>query len=105
MINIFNVFDFSFVYWIAFGAVTVLVVLGANVWLKDRKIPMNFWKWIVLVLWYIAALMGIGAPFTIMGENEVAAGWRMFAFNIPIIIISGFIVYRIIALGRKKLVQ
>lgn len=102
MINIFNVFDFSFLYWIGFGMVMVLIIAGANAWFKGRDIPMNWWKWVILALWYMGVLMGIGAPFTIMGENEAAAGWRMFAFNIPIIIITGFIVYRILATGKQK---
>ena len=102
MSNIFNVFDFSFVYWMAFGAVTVLVVFGAGAWFKDREISMNWWKWTILTLWYISAIAAIAAPFTVMGENEVAAGWRMFAFDIPVVIISGFIVYRILAIGRQK---
>ena len=102
MSNIFNVFDFSFVYWIAFGAFTVLIVAGAASWFKDKGILMNWWRWILLLLWYIGGLVGISAPFTIMGEKEIAAGWRILAFNLPIIIISGFIVWRIIAIGRKK---
>jgi hypothetical protein len=37
-----------------------------------------------------------------MGESEVGAGWRMLLLNVPILIISGFAVYRILTLGSKK---
>ncbi|MCP4654044.1 MAG: hypothetical protein GY856_01365, partial [bacterium] len=58
----FGVLDFSFVYWILFGAVTVPIARGAAAWLKDRQIPMRWWKWLLLALWYIAVLAGIAAP-------------------------------------------
>lgn len=102
MINIFYVFDFSFVYWVAFGLVTFAIVLGTRSWLDDKQMPMNFWKWGLLAFWYIATLLAISAPFVVMGEGEPAAGWRMFAFNIPICGVAGLIVYRILAMGRQK---
>jgi hypothetical protein len=97
----FGVLDLTFVYWIAFGAVTVLIIRGANAWLADRGIRMSWWRWAILMLWYSAALAGIAAPFTIMGEHEVAAGWRFLTFNLPVIIISGFTVWRALKLGSK----
>jgi hypothetical protein len=37
-----------------------------------------------------------------MGEHEVAADWRFLAFNLPIIIISGFVVRRVLEFGRAS---
>lgn len=98
----FGLFDFSFVYWILFGAVTVVIGLGAHAWLQDRQIPMPWWKWIILGLWYVAALGGIAAPFTIMGEDELGAGLRLLAVNLPVVVITGFVVWRILEIGRAK---
>ena len=98
----FGVFDFTFVVWMIVGATGVLVVLGANEWFKDRGIVMTWWKWLLLTVWYIAAMMAIAAPFTIMGEGEVSAGWRMLFMNSVILIISGVIVYRILTIGAQK---
>jgi hypothetical protein len=99
----FGVFDFTFVWWIIIGAATVLVTMGANEWFKDLNIPMTWWKWVVLSAWYVFFWLGIAAPFTFMGENEVAAGWRLMAFSLPFLIISGIIVYRILIIGKQTL--
>ena len=98
----FGVFDFTFVTWIFVGAVSVLIVVSANEWLKDSGIVMSWWKWLVSVVWYIIMMMTLAAPFTLMGEGEVGAGWRMLLFSLPIIIISGFVVFRIIQISPKK---
>ncbi len=97
----FGVFDFTFAVWIVVGAVSVLIVLGANEWFKDRGIPMNWWRWILVAVWYVLFMMGLAAPFTIMGEGEAAAGWRMLLFSLPVFIILGFCVYRLILIGRE----
>jgi len=102
MINIFTVFDFSFAYWIVFGAVTVFVIFGAKAFLEDKQIPMKWWKWVVLALWYMVFFGLIAAPFTIMGEGESAAGWRMLAFNAAVVVVTGLIAWRLILLDRKK---
>jgi hypothetical protein len=97
-----GVFDFTFVVWMFVGAVSVLVVLGAKEWFKDAEITMTWWKWIVGVVWYIILMLGLAAPFTLMGEGEVGAGWKMLLFTIPVLIITGFVVYRILKIGAEK---
>ena len=98
----FGVFDFTFVVWIIVGAITVLIVLGAMEWFKDARIMMNWWKWLIAAIWYVFTLMGLAAPFTLMGEGESAAGWKLMLFSLPVLIISGFVVYRIIQIGQTK---
>ncbi len=98
----FGVFDFTFVVWLIVGAVSVLVVMGAIEWFKDAGITMSWWKWLVSVVWYIIFLMGMAAPFTLMGEGEAAAGWKMLLFTLPVLIITGFAVYRILKIGTEK---
>lgn len=98
----FGVFDFTFVVWMFVGAVSVLVVLGAKEWFKDADITMSWWKWLIGVVWYIILMMGLAAPFTLMGEGEAGAGWKMLLFTIPVLIITGFAVYRILRIGAEK---
>ena len=99
----FGVFDFTFVVWLFVGAVSVLVVLGAKEWFKDAEITMSWWKWLVGAIWYIFFfLMGLAAPFTLIGEGETGAGWKMMIFTIPVLIITGFAVYRILKIEPKK---
>ena len=99
---IFGVFDFTFVVWLFVGAVSVLVVMGAKEWFKDAAITMSWWKWLIGVVWYIIAMMTLAAPFTLMGEGEVGAGWKMLLFSLPVIIITGFAVYRILKIESEK---
>jgi len=98
----FGVFDFSFVVWMFIGAVSVLVVLGAKEWFKDAAISMSWWKWLIVTIWYIFFMMLLAVPFTFMGEAEVGAGWKMLLFSLPVFIISGFVVYRILKIGSEK---
>lgn len=99
---IFGVFDFTFVVWLFVGAVSVLVVMGAKEWFKDAAITMSWWKWLIGVTWYIITMMTLAAPFTLMGEGEAGAGWKMLLFSIPVIIITGFAVYRVLKIGTEK---
>jgi len=98
----FGVFDFTFVVWMFVGAVSVLVVLGAKEWFKDADITMSWWKWLIGVVWYIILMMALAAPFTLMGEGETGAGWKMLLFTIPVLVITGFAVYRILKIGTEK---
>lgn len=98
----FGVFDFTFVGWIFVGAFGVLVYFGLKTWFEDLNIPMNWWKWVLTAVWYIGVMMGIAAPFTFMGEGEVGAGWKMLLFTIPLIIVTGVAVYRILLIGKEK---
>lgn len=98
----FGVFDFTFVVWIFVGAVSVLIVMGAKEWFKDAEITMSWWKWLIGVVWYIFLMMGLAAPFTLMGEGEVGAGWKMLLFSLPVLIITGFAVFRILKIGTAK---
>jgi len=97
-----GVFDFTFVVWILIGAISVLVVLGAIEWFKDAGIVMNWWKWLIAAIWYILTLMGLAAPFTLIGEGESAAGWRLLLFSVPVLIILAFIVLRILQIGKTR---
>lgn len=97
-----GVFDFTFVVWILIGAVSVLVVLGAIEWFKDAGIVMTWWKWLIAAIWYILTLMGLAAPFTLMGEGESAAGWKLLLFSLPVLIILAFVVLRILQIGKAR---
>ena len=99
----FSVFDFTFLYWIAFGVMTVPLVLWCKEWLADRGIDMTWWKWIILAGWYVAFLLSIAAPFVILGEGEPGAWWKLLLFNLAIDVVSCLVVYRILLLklGRN----
>ena len=98
----FGVFDFTFVVWMFVGAVSVLIVLGAKEWFTEKGINMSWWKWLIAVIGYIMMMMGLAAPFTLMGEGETGAGWKMLLFSVPLIIILAFVIYRLLLLGNAE---
>lgn len=98
----FGVFDFTFVAWLILGAVSVLVVAGAKTWFEDRAVILTWWKWLILGVWYVFAMLGLAAPFTLMGEGEVGAGGKMLLFTIPLLVISGVAIYRVMMIKASK---
>ena len=100
--NLFNVFDFTFVLWLIVGAVSVLIAVGAQEWVKDLGFQMTWWKWTIVVIWYVALLLGLAAPFTFMGEGEVTAGLRMLGISAVIFVITGVAVWRILAIKGQS---
>ncbi len=99
--NLFNVFDFSFVYWIAFGGVCVPIVLWVSKLMASAGILMTWWKWLLMGAFYVVTLLGIAAPFTLMGEREVSAGLRLLAFDAALILLGAAVVYRVLIIGRR----
>jgi hypothetical protein len=89
---------FSFV----FGAVTGLVVAGAIAWAKDLALKMTWWKWLLAVLWYVLLNFFVFLDFTMIGEGETGAGWKMLLFQGVIMIILGVGLVRLLWTGRRK---
>ena len=42
----------SGLFWFLEGIFACLAVIGFKFWMEDRKIPMPFWKWILLGTWF-----------------------------------------------------
>ena len=64
-------------------------------------ILMTWWKWLLLGTFYVATLIAIAAPFTLMGEREVSAGLRLLAFDAALILLAAAVVYRVLIIGRR----
>ena len=93
-----NTVLFSFV----FGAVTGLVVAGAIAWAKDLGLKMTWWKWLLVGLWYVLLNFFVFLDFTMIGEGETGAGWKLLLFEGVIMIILGVGLVRLLWAGREK---
>jgi hypothetical protein len=85
------------------GVLTVPVVWGAIVWVKESGLQMNGWKWLLAALWYTLLLFFVFMDFTLIGEGEVSAGWKLLAFEAVVMIILGVGLVRLISRGRKSI--
>ena len=93
-----NTVLFSFI----FGAVTGLVVAGAIVWAQDLGLKMTWWKWLLAGWWYILLNFFVFLDFTMIGEGEAGAGWKMLLFQGVIMVILGVGLVRLLWAGREK---
>ena len=93
-----NTVLFSF----AVGALSGLVIAGAVAWAKDLGLKMTWWKWLLVILWYILFNFFVFMDFTLIGEGETGAGLKLLLFQGLIMIILGVGLVRLIWAGRKK---
>jgi hypothetical protein len=84
------------------GVLSVLVVWGAIAWARSLSLKMTWWKWLLAALWYLLLQFCIFLDFTMIGEGEAGAGWKMLLFQAVILIILGVGIGRLIWTGRKK---
>lgn len=84
------------------GLLTGPVIYAAIFWAKELKLKMLWWKWLLVALWYILLLFFILADFTLIGEGEAGAGWKLLAFQAIIMFIIGVGLFRLIFAGRGR---
>ena len=65
-------FDSS-LFWFVQGLLACLALVGFKLWTEDRHIRMQWWKWILVLVWM--AFVGASVAFvgTSLGENEPRA--------------------------------
>lgn len=89
------------VFWIIMGLLYALIGYSATLWAKDLGLKMNGWKWILSWIWYLLVSISVAGGFTLMGENEVKAGFYFLGVSLFICIVLGVILWRILSIGRK----
>ena len=69
-------FFLSGTFWFIEGILCTLAVIGLITWMQDRNIRLNWWQWILAVLWIL--LFGFTITFitTSLGEGEPTAAYR-----------------------------
>ena len=90
-------------FWMAFGALQVWVFAGANQWAKQFNLDMCGWKWALVGGWWASIILTIAGAFTLLGENEVLAGWYFLGFAGTGLIIAGAVLLRVLVALKPKM--
>jgi hypothetical protein len=84
------------------GLLSGAVAIGARYWAGALGLNMNWWKWLLSALWYILLLFSIFAAFTLMGEGETSAGWKVLGVAVVVLVVLGAGLARILLAKRKQ---
>lgn len=91
----------SGLFWFLMGMLAILVGVGFNAFVKDRGWTLNWWKWLLSILWYAIFSISLLAWGTLIGENEASAGLKIGLFGMVISLILGVGLWRVLAYNPK----
>ncbi len=83
-------------FWFIEGVLACLAIIALRTWAQDRKIPMPFWKWPMVVAWVLFLAISIAYIGTSIGEGEMDAAFFGAVFATVIAFISGVVVWRLL---------
>lgn len=92
----------SGLFWFIEGIILCLSVIGFNMWMEDKGIPMPIWKWLLTGIWICLFGFTIAFVGTNLGEKEPKAallGGIVFGL---ITIITGVGLWRLLLIGKKS---
>ena len=84
-------------FWFLMGVVFVLVASGFHVFARDRGWVVTWWKALLAVVWYAILCTSFFAWGTLIGENEAAAGLKLFLIGLFVSIVFGVALIRLMA--------
>lgn len=96
-----SIFNSGF-FWFIEGILTCLVILGIKTWAEDRGIRLNWWKWLLILLWFSLAGFTLAFVGTSLGENEPIAALRGGVLFRVLSIILGVAFWRLLSSENKK---
>ncbi len=83
-------------FWFLEGMLTCLALLGAKIWLEDRRVNMPWWKWSLVVTWTVFVGGSVAYVGTSLGEGEPHAALVGGLFAGVIAIVSAVVLWRIL---------
>lgn len=89
-------------FWFLMGAVFLLVVLAFNAFTKDQGWEMNWWKWLLSVLWYAIVCLSVFSYGTLAGEFEADAGVKIMLVGLGVAVVLGIILWRVLPPAKAK---
>lgn len=87
----------SGLFWFFMGMITILIGTGFKAFANDRGWVLNWWKWLLSILWYTIFSLSIFSYGTLAGEMEESAGVKVLLLGLFICIIYGVGLWRLLA--------
>ncbi len=84
------------IFWMAMGALLIFFFKGLATWFEDRQIPMNWWKWLLVVTWCTMVYGVVIGGTTLFGENEIRAGLFFSGVFGTFVAVVGVALYRLL---------
>ena len=84
-------------FWFLMGVVFVLVAAAFRAFAQDRGWIVTWWKALLAVAWYAVLCTSFLAWGTLIGENEAAAGFKLFLIGLFVSIVFGVALVRLLA--------
>jgi len=92
----------DYLFWMALGALQVLVAMGTHAWLKSYNKNVKWWQSAIIYMAFLAFCTVIAGGFTLMGEYESIAGWYfMGVLGLPTII-GAAIAFRLFIMKKSN---
>jgi len=71
------------------GVLYTIFAISMTYWARDLKLKMNWWKWLLSIIWFILLNITIAGGFTLIEENESRAGIYFIGIFGTILIVLG----------------
>lgn len=91
----------SGLFWFLMGMITILIGAGFRVFATDRGWTLNWWKWVLSILWYTVFSLSILAYGTLAGEQEKSAGLKILLLGLFVCIVYGAGLLRLLSHKAK----
>jgi hypothetical protein len=88
-------------FWFLMGIIAIFVAKGFKAFAEEQGWELNWWKWLLSILWYGIFSLSFLSWGTLLGENEVGAGWKLGLFTLFIALILGVGLWRLLAAKPK----
>ena len=92
----------SGLFWFFMGMITILVGVGFKAFANDRGWVLNWWKWLLSIIWYAIFSLSVLSFSTLSGENEGSAGVKILFLGLFISIVLGVGLWRLLGLKTKN---
>ncbi len=89
----------SGMFWFIEGVFFVVLIAALRAWLKEKDVPMTWWKWFLLITWILLA--GFTAAFigTNIGEGEYTAALRGGGASAIVVLVYAFVLMRVLGVS------
>ncbi len=87
----------SNLFWFLMGMLSIVVAFGFKYFAEDRGWTLNWWKWLLCIVWYGIFSISFYAFGTLAGENEADAGFKIFLLGMFISLVLAVGLWRILA--------